>query len=115
MSIEQDGRPSLFRFLMRSEMPESELSEERLCQEAQALLGAGTVSTARTMDFIAYYVIANGYVRARLSEELKNPMADYPKKLPSFVELEKLAYLTAVIKEGLRYVICSSQPCLVTK
>ena len=88
-------------------MPESELSIDRLSKEAQVLLGAGTVSTARTLDFISYYVTSNESVRERLSNDLKDIMAQYPEKLPSFTQLEKIPYLAAVIKEGLRWVLLS--------
>ena len=85
-------------------MPESELSVDRLSKEAQVLLEAGTVSTARTLDFIFYYVTANESVRERLSNELKDIMAQYLERLPSFTQLERILYLAAVIKEGLRCV-----------
>lgn len=99
---EIDSRISLFRHIVNSDMPESELSVDRLSKEAQVLLGAGTVSTARTLDFITYYILANQNVRATLQAELKDVMATYPEKIPSWAELEKLPYLQALIKEGLR-------------
>lgn len=85
-------------------MPESELSVERLSKEAQVLLGAGTVSSARTLDFICFYVLANDQMKSKLQVELRAVMANYPTSFPTFNELEKLPYLTALIKEGLRYV-----------
>lgn len=97
------SRPSLLTYLVNSELPSSELSVERLSKEAQVLLGAGTVSTARTLDFICYYVLANESIHGKLQGELADIMADYPAQIPSFIQLEKLPYLTAIIKEGLRY------------
>ena len=84
-------------------MPQSELSTDRLSKEAQVLLGAGTVSSARTLEFISYYILANDHIRFRLQRELSDIMADCPKVMPSFVQLERLPYLKALIKEGLRY------------
>ena len=98
-----DSRVSLFRYIVNSDMPESELSVERLTKEAQVLLGAGTASTARTLDFISYYILANPHIRSRLGEELEDVMADYPREVPSWAQLEKLPYLQAIINEGLRY------------
>lgn len=95
---------SLFRHIFSSDMPPSELSIERLTKEAEVLLGAGTVSTGRTLDFISYYILADRNIRKRLEEELNEAMADYPRVLPKLVDLEKLDYLKAIIKEGLRYV-----------
>ena len=103
-SKELDKRPSLFRYLLNSEMPESKLSVDRLSKEAQVLLGAGTVSTARTLDFIFYYVTANESVRERLSNNLKDIIAQYPERLPSFTQLERIPYSASVITEGLRCV-----------
>ncbi|KAI9891308.1 MAG: hypothetical protein M1814_002821 [Vezdaea aestivalis] len=97
-----EARVTLFRHLINTDLPESELSVERLAKEAQVLLGAGTVSTARTLDFICYYIMARPQIRQRLGEEVKDLMAQYPAKHPSWADLEKLPYLQAIIKEGLR-------------
>jgi len=99
-----DARVSLFQYIVNSDMPESELSTDRLAKEAQVLLGAGSASTARTIDFIVYYIVADERVRARLQDELREIMSVYPDKVPAWAELEKLSYLQAIIKEGLRYV-----------
>jgi cytochrome P450 len=101
----QTDNVSLFRFIVNSEMPESELSDDRLAKEAQTILAAGSATTARVLDFITYYVLANDDIRARLEEELENVMALWPDRVPSWAELEKLEYLQAVIKEALRWVL----------
>ena len=78
---------------------------DRLRAEALLLFGAGTITTARTLDFMVYYIAANDSIRSTLNDELKDIMAQYPEIFPSLTQLEKLPYLTAVIKEGLRYVL----------
>lgn len=83
-------------------MPQSELADERLAKEAQVLLGGGTASTARTLGFISYYVLANAHIRSRLNDELRETMATYPDHVPLWAELERLPYLQALIKEALR-------------
>ena len=98
----ESGKPTVFRHLVNSNLPESELTTSRLSREAQVLLGAGTVSTARTLDFITYYILARPEIEKRLREELKDVMADYPTKMPTWSQLEELRYLQALIKEGLR-------------
>lgn len=100
----KDNHISLFRHILNSDMPESERSDDRLAKEAQVLLGGGTASTARTLGFISYYILANPDIRSRLKEELRETVADYPERVPSWMELERLPYLQALIKEGLRYV-----------
>lgn len=94
---------SLFHHILDSEMLESELCDERLAKEAQVLMGAGTASMARTITYIAYYILAKPHIRSRLQEELKAVMATYPQQIPSLAELERLPYLQALIREGLRH------------
>jgi cytochrome P450 len=93
---------TVFDQLVNSDMPESELSVERLASEAQVLMGAGTVTTARSMDHLVVHILRNSHVRDRLEAELKVVMADFPETIPSWQTLEKLPYLQACIKEGLR-------------
>lgn len=96
-------RPSLFRHLINSDLPPSELTDQRLSREAQVLIGAGTITTAGTMGFICYYIMSNPAIRKRVAEELRPVMEGYPLKKPSWAELEKLPYFQAVIKESFRY------------
>lgn len=98
---------TVFDQLVNSDLPESELTVERLASEAQVLMGAGTVTTARSMDHLAFYILSREDVRLRLREELKDIMADWPETTPSWQKLEKLPYLQACIKEGLRYNRCA--------
>ena len=97
------GRPTLFRHLFNSELPASELTADRLSKEAQVLIGSGTITTAGTLGFIVYHIMANPKIKQRLQEELKGPMANYPAQKPSWAELERVEYLQAIIKESLRY------------
>lgn len=94
---------SLFRHVVESEMHESELSVDRLSKEAQILLGAGSVTISRTLNFICYYILANEKTKTTLQNELREVMSGYPEKTPIWADLEKLPYLQALIKEGLRY------------
>ncbi|KUL83714.1 hypothetical protein ZTR_07489 [Talaromyces verruculosus] len=93
---------TLFDHLVTSDLPESELSVERLASEAQVIMGAGTVTTARSMDHLVVHILLNEGIRQRLCEELREPMANFPEKMPSYKVLEQLPYLQACIKEGLR-------------
>lgn len=92
----------LFHHILESEMPESELSDEILAKEAQALMAGGTASTARTITYISYYILAKPHIRCRVQEELKEVMATYPQRTSSMAELKRLPYLQALIKEELR-------------
>ena len=94
--------PSLFHWIVNSDMPESEQSDERLANEAQVLQSAGTTSTARSLTHITYNVLANERIRLLLQEEVSGVMSYWPYKVPTWVDLEGLQYLQAVLNEGLR-------------
>lgn len=84
-------------------MPESESSDDRLAKEAQVLSGGGTASTARTLDFfISYYILAKPAFRSKLESELEGNLNGWPKRVPSWTDLEKVQYLQDLIREGLR-------------
>lgn len=72
-----------------------------LRHEAAALLGAGSDSTAITATTTLYHVLHNPEIQQRLVKELRTawPVLE---EVPRYEVLEKLPYLTAVIKEGLR-------------
>lgn len=92
-----------YQVLTNSELPQSERSEDRLAKEAQTLLGGGTASTARTIGFASYYILSRpDTVRKRLEEELRETMAQWPRRVPTWAELERIPYLQAIIKESLR-------------
>ena len=93
---------TLFDHIVNSDLPESELSVERLASEAQVVMGAGTVTTAQTMNFLAVNILSNKDICQRLRDELQQPMKDFPERIPPFSELEKLPWLQACIKESLR-------------
>ncbi|KAI8945719.1 cytochrome P450 [Xylaria longipes] len=93
---------SLFHHFANSNMPTSEKSEQRLAKEAQLLLGGGTVTSARTISCASFYILTRPDIAKRLSEELRQPMAEWPSHVPTWGDLEKLPFLQAVIKEALR-------------
>lgn len=73
----------------------------RLAEEAQVLTGAGSLTTANTVDTVIYHLISNPSCLSRLVAELKDAFPE-PATMPTLAEVEKLTYLTAVIYEGLR-------------
>jgi len=97
-----ESTPTLFQIMVSSDMPPAEKSMDRLTQEAMLLFGAGSFTVASTMGTISYHLLDNHSARIKLQEEIGNTMSAYPHRIPHRVELEKLPYLTAVVKEGLR-------------
>ncbi|KAL5044714.1 hypothetical protein BDW71DRAFT_185678 [Aspergillus fruticulosus] len=104
--VRRDTKSSLFRHILSPPsaggLPESERDTERLAREAMVLFGAGTVTTARTLNLICYYILRDSQMRDRLAEELRSVMAGYPTNMPTWQELERLPYLYALVREGLR-------------
>lgn len=94
--------PTIFHGLLDNpNLPESEKVTERLLDEAQILIGAGTDTTANTLAALTYHVLANPDIFMRLKDELSKAMPD-PDTMPESAQLEALPYLTAVIQETIR-------------
>ncbi len=82
--------------LDNEELPHEEKMLERLSDEAEILVAAGSETTARTIAYISFYVLNTPGVFDKLSEELKVFMPD-KEKLPSWTEVEKLPYLVRML------------------
>jgi cytochrome P450 len=92
----------LFHELVFSDMlPPSELHIERLSQEGSFLIGAGFEATAWTMTVGAFYIVSDPAIHSRLKAELAAAIPD-AASIPPWNQLERLPYLTAIIKECLR-------------
>lgn len=97
----QPEHPTIFDGIFQADVPAEEKSEMRLVDEAHALTGAGTMTTARAMEHTIYFLLRNPGCMRRLSDELEAAMPNESAVL-SCAALEKLPYLTAVVHEGLR-------------
>jgi cytochrome P450 len=93
--------PTVFVELMRSDMPASEKTPERMHNEAVSLLGAATETTSWALGVMTYYLLSQPQTMGRLRAELEAAVEDR-NDLPPLTTLEKLPYLSAVIQEGLR-------------
>lgn len=99
------SKPTLFRYLIhKSQLSEADKNTHRLANEAQSLLGAGSVTTARSASMAIFYLLKFPSFGERVEEELKDIMADWPDNPPTWPELEKLPFMQAIIRESLRYV-----------
>ncbi|TVY42227.1 Cytochrome P450 monooxygenase [Lachnellula occidentalis] len=95
---------TIFHDLLDSPMlPEADKSVDRLWQEAQLLLAAGTVTTATSLSSALVYLLLDPKRMGVLLNELENAMPDMSKPR-SDSELEQLPYLNAVVHEVLRLV-----------
>jgi cytochrome P450 len=74
---------------------------EDLTDEAFTILSAAADTTGNAMAMTIYYIISNPEIYHTLTTELEKAFPSSTAKL-DYATLEKLPYLTAVIKEGLR-------------
>lgn len=82
-------------------LPPEEKTLKRLSIEANSLLAAGFETTGAVLTHMTYSILADPQRRRKLVKELHEAIPD-PRDIPSWQTLEKLPYLTAVIKETLR-------------
>ncbi|TVY28782.1 Cyrochrome P450 monooxygenase [Lachnellula hyalina] len=95
------SHPTLFQELLEGDVPDSEKSIDRLVQEAQVVVSAGTETTAWCLSVITFYILTNPTILERLRVELEEAIPDPDKPVP-VENIEQLPYLTACIQEGLR-------------
>jgi len=74
---------------------------ESLSGEALSFCTAAADTTGNALETSAYYVVTNPLIYATLTKELREAFPD-PNAEIDYATLEKLPYLTAVIKEGQR-------------
>ncbi|KAL4903790.1 hypothetical protein BDW74DRAFT_168672 [Aspergillus multicolor] len=77
------------------------LTEKAIRDECQVLLFAGTDTTGMTLMRGFFHILKSKKIYAALKEELEHAWPEVGQRL-SLSELERLPYLTAVIKESLR-------------
>lgn len=92
---------TIFDAILEADVPPHEKSVARLTEEAQALTGAGTMTTATALDATIFYLLKSPTCLKNLRQEL-NAAVPNLAAMPTFAELEKLPYLTAVLHEALR-------------
>ncbi|EMD90794.1 hypothetical protein COCC4DRAFT_127633 [Bipolaris maydis ATCC 48331] len=92
---------TIFHELLMGDLPEQEKRLERLWQEGQIVIGAGTETTAWALSVMLFYVLDDCRVLRKLRSELEAAFPNADERV-SWNQLEKLQYLSAVICEGLR-------------
>ncbi|TVY92481.1 Cyrochrome P450 monooxygenase [Lachnellula willkommii] len=95
------SHPTLFHELLEGDVPASEKNIDRLVQEAQVVVSAGTETTSWCLSVITFNLLSNPAILERLRKELGEAIPDPDKAVP-VEKIEQLPYLTACIQEGLR-------------
>lgn len=96
-----NGRPTLFHHLLQSNLPQHEKTVEHLSQEGVSVVAAGSDTTGIALTVTTFHLLDNSDILARLKNELIEALPD-PQATPAWSDLEKLPYLSAIIREGLR-------------
>jgi cytochrome P450 len=86
------ARKTIFHDLLTAKVPDSDRAMERLVDEAQILLMAGTFTTANTLVAITFYLLKSPDVLKKLKAELDSAL---PGTEESFTlpQIETLPYL----------------------
>jgi hypothetical protein len=93
----KEKKETIFHSLLNNdELPDEEKTLDRLSDETEILVAAGSETTARTIEYTSFYVLNTPGVLAKLREELKILMPDR-EKLPSWTGVEKLLYLVRIL------------------
>lgn len=96
-----EAKATVLRELYQSDLPVSEKTIQRLVEEAQTLLVAGSETTGNTLTLTTFYLLTDPKKAGKLKQELAqiNKGQDSPLV---YHDLHRLPYLTAAIIEGLR-------------
>lgn len=110
-SLEQEFVPILRAVMESPKLPSNERSVDRVAQDGQMLLMAGTLTQASVLEHLMYWMISNPEVLRKLKEELRTvmPSINDVGNVP-LTKLESLPYLTAIIKESIRLIYGNSTP-----
>lgn len=99
----QFSHPTFFHDVLNSALPPEEKSPERLSQEVQLVIGAGSESTSKMLAWTTFYLLENTEKLHKLKEELNRLDPDYTASL---VDFEKMPYLVSWVtlwKQGANF------------
>lgn len=92
---------TVFHTIFTGDLPDQEKTVHRCAQEANAIVGAGTETTAFSIAVNSFYLLHHPQILEKLRTEIiAAPNGE--DGIPSLTTLEQLPYLSAVISEGLR-------------
>lgn len=103
LQSEKRRKETIFQQILSADLPPAEVSESRLVDEGTLIATAGSETTSWALAVTTYHLTRNPACMARLREELTQAMPTAAlTDIASWQALEKLPYLAAVVKEGLR-------------
>jgi cytochrome P450 len=97
----REQKTVLWELAHSNSLPPSEKRLKRLAAEGTIILGAGFETTGNALSHLVYGILSDPSIHSKLKRELDAAIPD-PDNIPNYQILEKLPYLNAVIKEGIR-------------
>lgn len=92
---------TIFHEILNSKLSAYDKSSDRLWQEGEVVVAAGTITTAWALGVSTYFTLATPSILSKLKAELESAIPD-PGATLNLVTLESLPYLTGVVQEGIR-------------
>jgi len=86
---------TIFHTLRDSSLPSHEKTLDRLSDEGEILVGAGSETTAKTLTTISYYLLQNRELLQKLTAELRTALPN-PQTTAPWSKLEQLPYLVGL-------------------
>ncbi|EKG16029.1 Cytochrome P450 [Macrophomina phaseolina MS6] len=94
-------RRTIFHEILNSKLSDYDKSTDRLWQEGEVVVAAGTITTAWALGVSTYFALASPAILSQLKRELEAAIPD-PGQPLNLIALEQLPYLTGVVQEGVR-------------
>ncbi|KAJ3574919.1 hypothetical protein NP233_g1441 [Leucocoprinus birnbaumii] len=101
-SLGEVEHETIYHHLLSTENGRQPPSRQSLIDEGSVLVAAGSDTVANACAIGTFYVLRNPKIKSRLVQELKEAWPEKETQI-GIQTLEKLQYLTAVIKEALRF------------
>ncbi|KAF8869331.1 cytochrome P450 [Mucidula mucida] len=104
--LEDKGRRDIFSLLVKannSEDPETRLEEKELLAQMHTIIVAGHETTANTLSFTLYEMCKEPTIQRRLRAEIRSTLGRKQTENYTSSDFDNMPYLTAVVKETLRF------------
>ncbi|PNP49827.1 hypothetical protein THARTR1_09357 [Trichoderma harzianum] len=102
------SRICLLERINNNKHEQDEMFRDRLLQEAEQFIVAGSETTGHTLAVTTFYILQDINVQEKLQQELLNADIVFDDTL-EIAKLQALPYLSAVITEGLRFKTAKNQ------
>ena len=90
---------TMFTAMLDSDLPPSEVTPQRLSDEAISVVGGGIETTRWVLTAAFFHILNDPSVLQQLKEELAQAIPN-PSIMPSLPELQRLPFLNAVVEES---------------